>query len=101
MISSLFILQIVLAIFITILVLLQKNSGGGLVNYSSSNESVFGAKGPAGFLAKLTLFFGALFLANTIALSYLNTKNSQKSVTDLLPQNLQAPQIPNTTKEEK
>lgn len=101
MISSLFILQIVLAIFITILVLLQKSSGGGLVNYSGSNESVFGAKGPAGFLAKLTLFFGALFLANTIALGYFYTKSSQKSVTDILPQNLEAPQIPNAPKKEE
>ena len=49
MVSVLFITQIVLAIFITILVLLQKSSSGGLVNYSGSNESVFGAKGANGF----------------------------------------------------
>ena len=53
MISFLFITQIVLTVFIVILVLLQKSSGGGLVNYSGSNDSVFGAKGPAGFMAKV------------------------------------------------
>lgn len=86
MISTLFVLQILLTIPIVILVLIQKSSGGGLVNYSGSNESIFGAKGPASFLAKLTLFFGALFLANTIALSYFFTKQTQKSLLDSLPQ---------------
>lgn len=94
MISVLFIVQIVLTLFIVVLVLLQKSSGGGLVNYSGSNESVFGAKGAAGFLTKLTLFFGALFLANTIALSYFYVKQTQKSVMDILPQTLETKPAP-------
>lgn len=94
MTSALFILQILLTIFIVILVLLQKSSGGGLVNYSGSNDSLFGAKGPASFLSKLTLFFGALFLANTIALSYLFTKQTQKSLLDSLPQTPQVQEAP-------
>lgn len=101
MISVLFAVQIVLAILITILVLLQKSSSGGLVNYSGSNESVFGAKGANGFLVKTTLFFGALFLANTIALSYLYIKGTQQSLMSNLPvsapspiQASQAPSIP-------
>lgn len=80
MISILFIIQIVLAILITILVLLQKSSGGGLVNYSGSNESVFGAKGANGFLVKTTFVFGAFFLINTVALSYLYIKGTQKTI---------------------
>lgn len=98
MISFLFVTQIVLTIFIVILVLLQKSSGGGLVNYSGNNDSVFGAKGPAGFMAKVTLFFGALFLANTIALSYFYAKSSQKSIVDEIQipiQTQSAPQAPN------
>lgn len=94
MISFLFITQIVLTIFIVVLVLLQKSSGGGLVNYSGSNESVFGAKGAAGFLTKLTLFFGALFLANTIALSYLYVKQTQTSLMDSIPQSTQSTEAP-------
>ena len=80
MVSVLFITQIVLAIFITILVLLQKSSSGGIVNYSGSNESVFGAKGAGGFLTKVTLIFGGLFLANTIALSYLYIKQRESTI---------------------
>lgn len=80
MVSVLFITQIILAIFITILVLLQKSSSGGIVNYSGSNESVFGAKGAGGFLTKVTLVFGGLFLANTIALSYLYIKQRESTI---------------------
>lgn len=77
-----FILQIVLAILITVIVLLQKSSSIGLGAYSGSNESIFGAKGPAGFLAKFTMFLGLLFALNTIALGYSYNKQSEKSVFD-------------------
>lgn len=101
MVSVLFIIQIVLAIFITILVLLQKSSSGGLVNYSGSNESVFGAKGAGGFLTKVTLIFGGLFLANTIALSYLYIQERNNTIMKDLPSTQSttsapsAPSIPN------
>ncbi len=80
MISTLFIFQIILAILILIVVLMQKSSSIGLGVYNSSNDSVFGAKGPAGFMAKLTLILGALFLANTISLVYLYNKDSKRSI---------------------
>ncbi|BDB65051.1 hypothetical protein T36_1514 [Helicobacter cinaedi] len=85
MTTTLFVVQIVLAIFITIMVLLQKSSSIGLGAYSGSNESVFGAKGPAGFLAKFTMFLGLLFILNTIALSYSYNKQTEKSILDSLP----------------
>ena len=56
----LLIIQFVLAVIITIIVLLQKSSSIGLGAYSGSNESLFGAKGPAGFLAKTTFVLGFL-----------------------------------------
>ncbi|ANV98793.1 preprotein translocase subunit SecG [Helicobacter enhydrae] len=98
MTSFLFISQIVLTIFIVILVLLQKSSGGGLINYSGSNESVFGAKGANGFLAKTTLLFGTLFLLNTIALSYAYTKKSQSSIMRDVPKSLESSTIPQAPK---
>ena len=78
----LLVVQFVLAIIITIVVLLQKSSSIGLGAYSGSNESIFGAKGPAGFLAKTTFVLGFLFVVNTIALGYFYTKDSKKSIVD-------------------
>jgi preprotein translocase subunit SecG len=80
MTSVLFIVQIILVISIVILVLLQKFQSMGLGAYSSSNESVFGAKGPMNFLAKLTLTLGFLLVLNTLTLTYLYNKQANTSV---------------------
>ena len=76
------ILQFVLAVVITIAVLLQKSSSIGLGAYSGSNESLFGAKGPAGFLAKFTFVVGVLFILNTLALGYFYNKDLKRSIVD-------------------
>lgn len=80
--STLFlVLQFVFAIVLTIAILLQKSSSIGLGVYSGSNESLFGAKGPAGFLAKFTFLVGALFILNTIALGYTYNESLRGSLT--------------------
>ena len=84
MTSTLLIVQIILAIAITIAVLLQKSSSIGLGAYSGSNESVFGAKGPTGFLAKATFTLAFLFIVNTLALGYFYTSQNSASVTDTI-----------------
>jgi len=94
MTSTLLIVQFVLAIMITIAVLLQKSSSMGLGAYSGSNESMFGAKGPGGFLTKLTFLFGTLFVLNTIALGYLYNQESSKSVVDTIKVDTLVPQAP-------
>lgn len=98
----LLIVQFVLAILITIVVLMQKSSSIGLGAYSGSNESLFGAKGPAGFLAKVTFIFGFLFVVNTIALGYLYMQDSKRSIVDTadipaVPSVPVAPQTPTNT----
>jgi len=83
--TILLIVQIVLAIFLTVIVLLQKSSSIGLGAYGGSNESIFGAKGAGGFLTKLTFIMGFLFVVNTVALTYLYNQSKEESVTDMLP----------------
>jgi len=82
MTETLFITQLVLAILITIIVLLQKSSSIGLGAYSGSNDSVFGSKGPASFLTKITFTIGFAFILNTIALGYFYNKEVNASVLD-------------------
>ncbi|WP_300363545.1 preprotein translocase subunit SecG [Hydrogenimonas sp.] len=94
MITILFVAQIVLAVILTILVLLQKSSSIGLGAYSGSNESVFGAKGPAGFLVKATFTVGLVFIFNTIALGYMYNKTYNKSVVDEIKVEQSAPTAP-------
>lgn len=80
--SFLLIVQIVLVVMLVIAVLLQKSSSIGLGAYSGSNESVFGAKGPASFLAKTTFTIGFLFVVNTLALGYVYSSSAATSVID-------------------
>jgi len=88
MTSTLLIVQIVLAITITIIVLLQKSSSIGLGAYTGSNESLFGAKGPTGFLTKATFILAFVFISNTLALGYLYTQDNHSSVVDeITPKN--------------
>ncbi len=82
--SFLLIVQIVLVVILTIAVLLQKSSSIGLGAYSGSNESVFGAKGPNSFLAKMTFFIGFLFVANTLTLGYMYSQTNNESVVDIM-----------------
>lgn len=82
MITLLIVIQLILAIIITIAVLLQKSSSIGLGAYSGSNESLFGAKGPAGFLTKFTFTVAIIFVLNTILLGYQYSKNLDKSIVD-------------------
>jgi len=94
MASTLLIIQLVLTILIIIAVLLQKSSSMGLGAYSGGNDTMFGAKGPANFLVKITFTLGALFVINTIALGYTYNSERQKSVVDTLNTNSLIPQAP-------
>lgn len=96
--------QFILAAILTIAVLLQKSSSIGLGAYSGSNESLFGAKGPAGFMAKFTFVVGLIFVANTLTLGYFYNQEKnvslaeditiEKSVVPITPELPKAPSAP-------
>ena len=94
MTSTLLIVQFILAIFLTIAILLQKSSSMGLGAYSGSNESMFGAKGPANFLTKITFTLGLVLVLNTLYLGYLYNQENSKSVIDNVKVNSLIPQSP-------
>jgi len=100
MATTLLVTQIILAILIIIAVLLQKSSSLGLGAYSGSNESLFGAKGPANFLVRATFVLGTVFVVNTLALGYLYNQKPSNSAVDevniktIVPPAKKAPLIP-------
>ena len=101
MTSTLLIVQFILAILITIAVLLQKSSSMGLGAYSGSNESMFGAKGPASFLAKTTFVLAILFIINTLAMGYLYNQQKNKSVADTISTSTAVPTVIDTNSAKK
>ncbi len=97
MTSVMYILQFVLAVALTIIVLLQKSSSIGLGAYSGSNESVFGAKGPAGFMTKLTFALGLAFVLNTLMLGYAYNKDHKGTLVDQIDTSSLVPTAPAKT----
>jgi preprotein translocase subunit SecG len=99
MTSTLLIVQFVLAILITIIILLQKSSSMGLGAYSGSNDSKYGAKGPANFLTKATFILGLVFVINTIVLGWYYNQEKQKSAVDnvelnsIVPKQVELPKV--------
>ena len=96
MTSTLLIVQFVLAVLLVIIVLLQKSSSMGLGAYSGSNDSLFGAKGPANFLTKATMALGLVFVINTLALGYLYNQQRNQSAVDSIKTDSLIPSIPVT-----
>ena len=96
MTSTLLIVQVVLAVLITITILLQKSSSIGLGAYSGSNDSLFGAKGPANFLARATMILGVIFVLNTLFLGYYYNEQRQSSAIDSIKTDSLIPATPVT-----
>ncbi len=91
MLTFAIILQFILAVALTIIVMLQKSSSIGLGAYSGSNESVFGAKGPASAMTKLTFGLATLLIINTVFLTYQFSSQKHSSVVDSVSQTTLAP----------
>ena len=96
MTSTLLIVQFVLAMILVIIILLQKSSSMGLGAYSGSNDSLFGAKGPANFLTKATMALGLVFVINTVFLGYLYNEQRNQSAVDTIKTDSLIPATPST-----
>jgi len=69
--------HIVVALFIVTLVLLQQGKGAsmGASFGSGSSQTVFGSRGAAPFMFKLTAFLVAIFFLTSLSLSYISKSN--------------------------
>lgn len=72
------ILQVVSALGIIVLVLLQQGKGAdmGAAFGSGSSGSVFGASGSANFLSRTTAILAVVFFTSTLGLSFLANKGN-------------------------
>ena len=80
MIIFLTVINVILAVVIITMVLLQQGKGSDLGSAfgGGSSNSMFGALGPSGFLGKLTYVLVALWLILSLLLAYLlKNENSE------------------------
>lgn len=94
MLSALMIVQVLSALAIIVLVLLQQGKGAdmGSAFGSGSAGSLFGASGAANFLSRTTKWAAVVFFASTAGLAYVTHKGTQPASLDSgVMQNYQAP----------
>ena len=94
----LLIVQILITIALVVIVLLQQGRGAdaGASFGGGSSGSLFGARGPASFLSRLTAGLAMLFFANSLALAYISSHSlERRSVVErVAPQVSEAPGLP-------
>ena len=75
-------IDIIAAIAIVVLVLLQQGKGANMgVSFGGgASNTVFGSKGAASFLFKMTVFFTALFFVCCLSLGYLGKSSNSPTV---------------------
>jgi preprotein translocase subunit SecG len=73
--------QVLLAVAIIVLVMLQQGRGAdaGASFGGGASGSLFGSRGPASFLAKITGLLAAVFFINSIGLAYLAASSVRTS----------------------
>lgn len=73
--------QVLLAVAIIVLVMLQQGRGAdaGASFGGGASGSLFGSRGPASFLAKITGLLAAVFFINSIGLAYLAASSVRSS----------------------
>lgn len=76
--SALLTVQVVCAIGIIVLVLLQQGKGAdmGAAFGSGSSGSLFGATGSSNFLSRMTAVLATIFFAATLGISFVATKKN-------------------------
>ena len=79
--TILFVLQILVAITLCGLILLQHGKGADMVAAfgSGSSGSLFGAAGSANFLSRTTAILAAVFFLTSLGLTYLGMGHSKSS----------------------
>ncbi|AJI53347.1 preprotein translocase subunit SecG [Francisella philomiragia] len=95
-------IDIIAAIAIVALVLLQQGKGANMgVSFGAgASNTVFGSKGAASFLFKMTVFFTAVFFVCCLTLGYLGkSQNATASVSSVSTDNSIASQYDQYQKE--
>ena len=78
-------IQIISAVCIIVLVMLQRGKGAeaGAGFGAGASGTVFGARGATTALSRATAIFAAVFMLNSLGLTYLSTRSHQQQTTIL------------------
>jgi len=81
MLTFLTVVHISVCIFLAVIVLLQHGKGADIgATFGGGSQTVFGARGAATFLSKLTVSCAILFMITSLSLAYLSSRGASKSL---------------------
>lgn len=82
--TLIFVVHYVLCIFLIIVILLQAGKGADIgAVFGGGSQTVFGGRGPATFLSKMTAVVAIAFLGTSITLAQISKKQSMNRDTVL------------------
>lgn len=85
----------IVALTLIAVVLLQVGKGGSIgaaFGGGGSSQTLFGSRGPATFLSRLTTAAAAVFMVTSLTLAYLSSSARQSSsITDQVPSGIEQP----------
>ncbi len=86
MLAFVIVLQVLVALFLIMVVLLQPGNRGGASAAlgGAGSDTVFGARGANTFLSKITFGAAICFMLTNMALSFMSSSRPNKSVLDAL-----------------
>jgi len=73
--TVLIILHVFVCVFMILVILLQPSKEGGFGGMGGTSSSVFGGRGSATFLGKVTTVCAAIFMISSLTLAYLSSKS--------------------------
>lgn len=85
MFTVLVVVQVILAIFLVAIVLVNVGKGSEVGAVFTGSQAIFGGAGPGTFLNKVTALLAVLFFANSLLLTYLSAKRNQVSLMEKPP----------------
>ncbi len=93
MTTILLVIHVLAAIAIVALVLLQQGRGADMgAAFGGGSQTLFGARGSANFLTKVTALLAAVFFFTSLSLAFLYGRTVEPtSVTDQVPEQAQQP----------
>ena len=75
------VVHVTVSVFLVIVVLLQHGKGADVgATFGGASQTVFGARGAATVLSKITVIAAFIFMVTSISLAYLSSSTSAKSL---------------------
>ncbi len=94
--TILLIVHVIVSLALILIVLLQTGKGAEMgASFGGSNQTVFGSRGSATFMSKITTGAAILFMVTSLSLAYLSSQRRTSIMKDTVtPVNVEAPVQP-------